>query len=291
MPHLNLLEEFPMKNILFLLTFLVFATPTSARLVKMKASPNVIIDFSPKKVIQEAEPGQTVLVKLQAMNKTKEDVKAAVVLKEWHFDENGKFNYDKIKKGEPGPYSLIPHVKLLNPSFDLKAGEVKEATIEIKVPKDFKGSKGLLMSVRPDAEWKKLKSKKDKKAGVTFSVAYTGPLIINSKSTSKINLLAKNNIKYKTGNLRVSSMIHLKGNSFISEIQGKYVVLDKNNKNVLKGDLRNSSKQPRIYPENKRKFLGGSAVNLKKGEYKIVISYFAREYGFSKTYEEKFSVK
>ena len=280
-----------MKNFLFLLALTVFMTPGAVDAARLKASPKVVIDFAPKKVVLDADPGKRILVKLKAINKTKHDVQAAVILKEFHFDENGKFNHDKINKGEKGPYSLIPYVKLLNPKFPLKSGEIKETIIEVNLPKDFKGSRGLLMSVQTDPEWAQKQRKKRKTSGVSFTVAYTGPLIINSKKTSKINLLAKNKVDYKKGQLRVSSFIHLKGNSFLSQLEGKYVLLDKNNKKVLRGNLSNSSKQPRMYPENKRKFLGGSSVNLKKGEYKLVISYFGREYGFSKTYTEPLKVK
>lgn len=259
----------------------------------LKAAPQVVVDFVPKKAVVNATPGDKILVKLKARNSTKDDVRAIVQIKDFHFLENGKFNYEKINKGEVGPYSLVPYAKALTPKFMLKAGETKETIIQVDLPKDMKGSKGLLMSVRTDPEWIKETKKVKRKTGIQFSVAYTGPLIVNLKDNSSLNLLADNKVDYnkKTKSLKTNSFIHLKGNAFLMDLEGQFLVLDKNNKNILKGNLKNTSDQPTIYPENKRKYSGGSEIDLKKGDYTLVISYYSRNYGFTKTYKEKFSVK
>lgn len=240
----------------------------------------------------DAKPGDKVIVKLEAVNVTSGKVKTVVVLNEFHFDKSGKFNYEKIERGDKGPYSLIPYATVPNSSFFLEPGEKKEVSIEVNLPKDYKGSKGLLMSVRPDEKWMKAEHDKARKlkTGLSFSVNYRGPLIITAKDTSKVNLVAKNKISYKRGKLRVSSFIELKGNSFLSLLEGKYILL-KDGKVILQGGLSNISKLPRIYPGNSRKFSGGSSAKLKKGKYKLVITYFDREYKFSKTYTEELSVK
>ena len=276
---------------IFSILILTFSTQAFAK--KGAISPQVLVDFHPKKVIVDVEPGKTVLVELMTENKKKIPMKAIVVLKEFHFNENGSFNYDKIKAGKKGDYSLIPYASVAESSFMLKPLERKKKIIKLKIPKDLKGSRGLLMSVQVDPIYKKTLMKRETKAGISFSVNYTGPLIVHVKDSSKINIISKNMVNYKKRNkqLKINSIIEYKSEYFSQNLLANYILLDKNNKKILSGELTNVAKRKIIYPDNKRKFSGGSITNLKKGEYKVVITFFDSKFNFTKTYQEKLVIK
>lgn len=235
--------------------------------------PNIV--FMPETVKLEASPGDKIVVKLKAYSGVETEVETQLVVKDLYTNDAagalpGAEKEDK-KNNVIKQNSILNNILIPEKVFKMKPKQTKDLSFTINVPENAQGSYYFLYSVQLTKDGL-TRVKKIRNGMLAFFMNINGIGVISIKDKQTFKVDVKEKVSYKTSNLLIQTEIMNKGDGFLRSINGTAVLL-KGNEVLSKIELLQVGKNPNFLPNTKKSFSGTANLDLKKGDYTILLTF------------------